>query len=210
MKSFFRILIVFFAVCSLIAGLRGPKVYASSRIVVAKDAEMDALEALYQDTDGDNWTNNRNWLSNAPLDSWHGVTTDRNGRVVELDLSENELNGTIPSELGNLTYLETLNLSENQLRGTIPPELGNLTNLAVLNLFDNRLSGTIPSELGNLSNLGSLTLFDNNLRGTIPSNLAKLNNLRWLLLWSNSWMDRFRQSWASSTTWNGCISRTTD
>ena len=185
MKSFFRILIVFFAVCSLIAGLRGPKVYASSRIVVAKDAEMDALEALYQDTDGDNWTNNRNWLSNAPLDSWHGVTTDRNGRVVELDLSENELNGTIPSELGNLTYLETLNLSENQLRGTIPPELGNLTNLAVLNLFDNRLSGTIPSELGNLSNLGSLTLFDNNLRGTIPSNLAKLNNLRWLLLWSN-------------------------
>ena len=65
MKSFFRILIVFFAVCSLIAGLRGPKVYASSRIVVAKDAEMDALEALYQDTDGDNWTNNRNWLSNA-------------------------------------------------------------------------------------------------------------------------------------------------
>ena len=105
MKSFFRILIVFFAVCSLIAGLRGPKVYASSRIVVAKDAEMDALEALYQDTDGDNWTNNRNWLSNAPLDSWHGVTTDRNGRVVELDLSENELNGTIPSELGSLTYL---------------------------------------------------------------------------------------------------------
>ena len=106
MKSFFRILIVFFAVCSLIAGLRGPKVYASSRIVVAKDAEMDALEALYQDTDGDNWTNNRNWLSNAPLDSWHGVTTDRSGRVVELDLSENELNGTIPPELGNLFYLE--------------------------------------------------------------------------------------------------------
>ena len=87
MKSFLRILIVFFAVCSLIAGLRGPKVFASSRIATAKDAERDALEALYQDTDGDNWTNNRNWLSNAPLDSWHGVTTDRNGRVVELDLS---------------------------------------------------------------------------------------------------------------------------
>ena len=185
MKSFFRILIVFFAVCSLIAGLRGPKVYASSRIVVAKDAEMDALEALYQDTDGDNWTNNRNWLSNAPLDSWHGVTTDRNGRVVELDLSENELNGTIPSELGSLTNLERLKLSKNQLRGPIPPELGNLSNLKFLDLYENRLSGPIPPELGDLSNLEALALFKNNLRGTIPSDLANLNNLGWLLLWGN-------------------------
>ena len=185
MKSFFRILIVFFAVCSLIAGLRGPKVYASSRIVVAQDAEMDALEALYQDTDGDNWTNNRNWLSNAPLDSWHGVTTDRSGRVVELDLSENELNGTIPSELGSLTNLEVLKLSQNQLNGTIPSELGNLSNLEVLDLYENRLSGTIPIELGNLTSLEALALFKNNLRGTIPSDLAELTNLIWLLLWSN-------------------------
>ena len=185
MKSFLRILIVFFAVCSLIAGLRGPNVYASSRIVVAKDAEMDALEALYQDTDGDNWTNNRNWLSNAQLDSWHGVTTDRNGLVVELDLSENELNGTIPSELGSLTNLERLKLSKNQLRGPIPPELGNLSNLKFLDLYENRLSGPIPPELGDLSNLEALALFKNNLRGTIPSDLANLNNLGWLLLWGN-------------------------
>lgn len=140
---------------------------------------------LYQDTDGDNWTNNRNWLSNASLDSWHGVTTDRNGRVVELDLSENELNGTIPSELGSLTNLEVLKLSQNQLRGVIPPEFGNLTNLNFLDLFENRLSGTIPSELGNLTNLEALVLFNNNLSGMIPSSLGELNRLRWLLLWGN-------------------------
>ena len=185
MKALFRVLIATIAVSSLIAGLSGPKVYASSPIATAKDAERDALEALYQDTDGDNWTNNRNWLSNASLDSWHGVTTDRNGRVVELDLSENELNGTIPSELGNLTNLEELTLSQNQLRGVIPPELGNLTNLEVLDLYENRLSGSIPPELGNLSNLEALSLSKNNLRGTIPSELVKLNNLRWLFLWGN-------------------------
>ena len=182
MKSFLRILIVFFAVCSLIAGLRGPKVYASSRIVVAKDAEMDALEALYQDTDGDNWTNNRNWLSNAQLDSWHGVTTDRNGRVVELDLSENELNGTIPSELGSLTNLERLKLSKNQLRGPIPPELGNLSNLKFLDLYENRLSGRFPQSWA-----------------TSPT---------WKR-WPSSrtiCVGQFPQIWRISTIWDGCSS----
>lgn len=185
MKSFFRVLIAIAVVCALLVGQRGPKVYASSPIATAKDADRDALVALYEDTDGDNWTNNRNWLSNASLDSWHGVTTDRNGRVVELNLSENELNGTIPSELGSLTYLVDLNLSQNQLRGTIPSELGNLTNLTSLSLFGNRLSGGIPSELGNLIDLVVLALMDNNLRGTIPIELAGLDNLRWLLLFGN-------------------------
>lgn len=185
MKSFFRILIAIFAVYVLIAGPRGSKVYASSRISMAKNLDRDALAALYQDTDGANWTNNRNWLTDAPLDTWYGVTTDRSDRVVELDLAENELSGTIPFELGNLTNLELLRLSKNQLSGTIPPELGNLANLQFLDLYENQLSGTIPFELGNLGNLESLALFKNNLRGTIPSDLAELNSLRWLLLWSN-------------------------
>lgn len=185
MKSFFRVLIAIAVVCALLVGQRGPKVYASSPIATAKDADRDALVALYEDTDGDNWTNNRNWLSNASLGSWHGVSTDRNGRVVELDLSENELNGTIPSELGSLAYLEDLDLSKNQLSGTIPIDLGNLTNLKVLSLYTNRLSGGIPSELGHLSNLELLALFENSLRGTIPLELAELDNLRWLMLSDN-------------------------
>lgn len=185
MKSFFRILIAIVVVCALLVGQRGPKVHASSSVATAKDTDRDALVALYEDTDGDNWANNRNWLSNAPLDSWHGVTTDRNDRVVELDLSENELNGTIPSELGSLIHLEDLNLSNNQLSGTIPLDLGNLTNLKVLSLYANRLSGAIPSELGNLIDLDVLALMDNNLRGTIPIELARLDNLRWLLLFGN-------------------------
>ncbi len=185
MISFFRVLIAIVVVFALLIGQRGPKVYASSPIATTKDAERDALVALYEDTDGDNWTNNRNWLSNASLGSWHGVSTDRNGRVVELDLSENELNGTIPSELGSLAYLEDLDLSKNQLSGTIPIDLGNLTNLKVLSLYTNRLSGGIPSELGHLSNLELLALFENSLRGTIPLELAELDNLRWLMLSDN-------------------------
>ena len=45
-----------------------------------------ALVALYAATDGANWDDNTGWLSDAPLSEWHGVTTDTDGRVTELDL----------------------------------------------------------------------------------------------------------------------------
>ena len=104
--------------------------------------DRDVLVALYQATEGVNWLKSDNWLTDAPIDTWHGVTTDDSGRVIGLDLSENGLRGTIPSELGKL--LPTCNelaFSENELSGTIPSELGNLTNLQGLDLWDNQLSG---------------------------------------------------------------------
>ena len=141
--------------------------------------------ALYRATDGDNWLSNDNWLTEAPLAEWYGVSTGRSGEVVELELSENELSGSIPSELGKLTELKWLDLSENELNGGIPPELGNLTNLAGLSLRGNRLSGGIPPELGNLANLTSLSLGENRLSGDIPSELGNLTNLAGLSLWGN-------------------------
>ena len=49
-------------------------------------SDRDALVALYNATNGPNWTNNTNWLSNAPIGQWYGVTTNANGRVTELFL----------------------------------------------------------------------------------------------------------------------------
>ena len=144
-----------------------------------------ALEALYNATGGANWTNDTNWLSSMPLSDWHGVTVDGNGCVTELDLTDNELTGTIPSELSNLSSLERLNLFNNELTGTIPSELGNLASLQRLNLFNNQLTGTIPSELGNLSSLLELGLSGNQLKGTIPVELENLSSLLWLFLHTN-------------------------
>ncbi len=81
------------------------------------------LVTFYHATGGDNWTNNDNWLSDAPIGTWYGVTTDGIGRVVELGLAYNNLLGTIPPELSNLTALTNLYLSWNQLSGEIPSEL---------------------------------------------------------------------------------------
>ena len=151
----------------------------------AGDAATDraALVALYNATDGANWRNN--WLSNAPLGEWHGVTTDSDGRVTHLDLQYNRLTGGIPAELGSLTNLKWLYLNNNQLTGGIPAELGSLTNLERLDLSSNRLSGEIPAELGSLTNLVRLWLGGNQLSGEIPAELGSLTNLERLDLSSN-------------------------
>jgi Leucine-rich repeat (LRR) protein len=70
--------------------------------------------------------------------------------TTELNLEGNQLTGTIPPEIENLTNLNWLELSSNQLTGSIPPELSNLTNLTRLSLGYNQLTGEIPPELDNL------------------------------------------------------------
>ena len=48
--------------------------------------DRDALVSLYNATDGPNWANNTNWLTDEPLESWYGVETDDGGRVTEVRL----------------------------------------------------------------------------------------------------------------------------
>ena len=144
-----------------------------------------ALVALYNATNGANWADNTNWLSDRPLDEWYGIWTDSDGRVTNLDLQGNGLAGVIPPEIGNLTNLRDLWLSGNGLIGVIPSELGRLSNLQSLGLYDTRLGGAIPTELGGLSNLGRLYLVNNQLGGAIPSELGRLTNLELLELEHN-------------------------
>ena len=66
----------------------------------ANSPDSAALAALYHATDGDNWKRNDNWLSGEDLGDWYGVATDTSGRVTRLYLSENDLSGPLPSELG--------------------------------------------------------------------------------------------------------------
>ncbi len=149
------------------------------------ETDRAALVALYNATGGANWTNNTNWLSTEALSEWYGTRTDANGRVVQLSLIQNELSGTIPAALGDLTHLQKLFLMQNMLSGTIPVELGNMTSLLVLALDQNMLSGTIPVELGNMTSLQQLSLSQNTLSGTIPVELGDLTHLQILYLYAN-------------------------
>ena len=159
--------------------------------ITVMDLERAALIALYEATDGPNWVNSDNWLTDAPLGDWYGVYTDADGRVVRLDLRggwDNEaqesiphgLSGSIPAELGNLASLVWLTLNLNDLMGPIPPEIGDLASLEELNLGDNDLTGPIPPEIGGLSNLERLYLGDNDLMGPIPPEIGDLASLEHL------------------------------
>jgi len=134
-----------------------------------------ALVSLYNTTDGANWTDKTNWLSDQPLSTWAGVTVAAN-RVTGLAFENNNLTGTLPAAIGNLTSLIFLDLSNNQLTA-IPPEIGNLTSLTTLDLAVNDLTGSIPPEIGNLVGLTDLFLDLNELTGTIPPEFGNLINL---------------------------------
>ncbi|MXW09885.1 MAG: hypothetical protein F4X47_01545 [Gammaproteobacteria bacterium] len=148
-------------------------------------AERAALMALYNATGGTHWHRQGNWNTAGSIRSWQGVSTSSRGFVTGLVLSDNNLSGTIPPEIGNLTQLTQMDLEDNELTGPIPPELGDLPQLRRLVLGANELTGTIPPELGRLSQLTMLDLGRNSLSGTIPSELGRLPRLDSLLLHRN-------------------------
>lgn len=152
------------------------------------EVECEALVALYNSTDGPNWTNNTGWLQTTSPCSWFGIQC-YTGSVIGIDLTENALTGTIPAVLGNLQALSGLNLRYNQLNGPIPPQLGDIP-VVNLNLRNNQLSGPIPPELGNIRNgrsLVRLELNNNQLVGPIPPEVMTLadGSLRYLDLSTN-------------------------
>ncbi len=125
-------------------------------------SERSALIALYNSTNGDSWTNNGVWKT-PPLHidgfampgtegTWYGITVSLD-HVASIYIKCNNLIGSIPPELGNLSNLNELVLSDNHLNGNIPPGLGNLINLEYLYINKNKLSREIPKNLMNLSKL---------------------------------------------------------
>ena len=152
MRHLKRLLLVLLTVLPL--GVAAP---ASVQATVATDKA--ALVALYNATDGANWTTNTNWTSTEALSSWHGVTTNSAGRVTRLELNDNGLAGTLPAALGDLSELEQLDLQNNALSGALPAELADLTNLEELLLTGSRaLTGPLPDGLRELSDLATVNI----------------------------------------------------
>ncbi|XP_044497502.1 receptor kinase-like protein Xa21 [Mangifera indica] len=95
-----------------------------------------------------------------------------------LDVDGNPLNSILPSSIGNLSVsLESIYMSESNISGNIPKEIGNLSSLVEIQLHDNELIGSIPVAIDGLKKLQGLSLENNNLEGFIPYSLCHLNEL---------------------------------
>ena len=134
---------------------------------------------FYKATNGDNWKNNTNWCSDKPLNEWYGINVYK-GRVQSITLFNNQLSGSIPESLENLSMIARLDLSTNQLSGSIPETIGNLSKIRTIYLYENQLSGSIPESIGNLSEIKYLYLYDNQLSGNIPEFFGNMSELEYI------------------------------
>jgi len=146
-----------------------------------------ALVAIYKSTNGDEWTDNTNWLSDSSVSTWKGISVSIAGdRVTQIDLADNNVTGTIPSEIGDLTDLLFLKMGNNPLGGTLPSQIGSCTNLYAIQIFNTNLEGAIPPEIGNLENLNTIQLYNNQLSDSIPAAIGDLDNIVWIELYRNN------------------------
>ncbi len=168
-----------------------------------------ALVSLFEATGGEvSWSRKNNWLT-APLSSgWYGISLENN-RVVEIDLSFNNLLDTLPDALALLDSLRILKLHQNNLSGPLPEGLWNLPNieemylqgnsfqdslpgqfdgarrLKRLYLSDNAFMGSMPAAFGALDSLEILELYDNDFSGSLPPELGNMDKIRYMDLHGN-------------------------
>jgi hypothetical protein len=171
--------------------------------------DRKVLEEIYNDNDGANWEEHENWMTDAPINEWDGVTADADGNVTELDLSHNCNVTTLPDSIGRLLRLQNLDLTYCSELGELPESLGELTGLQNLvlqgctaldmvpdaigesiarltNLQNLDLACTkitsLPKSLGGLLALKELVLFDCFSLQELPKSLGSLTNLQTLNL----------------------------
>lgn len=113
--------------------------------------ERWALASIYYALGGDDWTTATNWLSSEPVCEWDHINCDSFLNTIdEIDLSNNNLVGTIPNEFVMFNATQSLWLRENSLTGPVPNEaFGSMPRLSILYLDNNKLTGTISSEIRN-------------------------------------------------------------
>lgn len=140
-------------------------------------------------------SNSLNWIF-VPGNTLEGTIPTEYGQLTLMErfqLTNNLLDGSIPTELGLwVSSLTVFGIGRNGLTGRIPTELGMWQNIKTLGMERNALTGSVPDEwgtLGQMSLLEGLFLDDNALTGTVPPSLGNLASLKDINISSNDIFD---------------------
>lgn len=115
-----------------------------------------------------------------------GVSCNSNNQdVTTIFLPNNQLEGTLPSEIGFLSALTLFGLQDNHIVGTLPETLQNWNAILYFNMNNNQLTSTIPDYIGNWNNIEVIGLEHNTMTGTIPASFGTASRLVTIALTSN-------------------------
>lgn len=140
--------------------------------IAPEKSEREILIEFYNATGGDNWTNNENWCTDEPLDTWYGIRTDNEGKVWDISLSNNNLTGD--AYLADLTNLDYLSLHGNKLTSIT------LSNLPLLRYLGAGDDGASITPLANISMSRLTNLKNIDLRNVENFDLSGLTTLQYL------------------------------
>jgi hypothetical protein len=134
--------------------------------IASSPAEEDAAEPFFHIQSG--WTNSTNWLSSNSVCTWNGVSCHYD-QVIELSLPKNSLDGTIPSEIFILKYLQRIHLPHNSIKGQLPDSIESCTALMDIDISYNLMEGAIMDVLRQLPlpTIQTLILDNNSFNGSI-------------------------------------------
>jgi hypothetical protein len=152
------------------------------------------LALLHIAWNGSQWKNHDGWLSNRTACEWHGIQCDNDSGVIKISLRQNKLQGILDSRLGLLRRLKVLDLVQNEISGSIPTELWSLSMLGEYQIFKvsscfvfitanqtctakediqlgyNSITGTISFDLGlEATALRNVYLDFNPITGVLPN-----------------------------------------
>jgi Leucine-rich repeat (LRR) protein len=168
-----KLIFVFVLICSVASAKQVNEGLVSDAI------EYQVLKDFYTNMGGASWIRKANWptiwpaaADNTQFGTWEGVVVV-DGDISGIYMTANNVTGSIPSSIGQLTRLRGLGFENNHITGSIPSTIGNIPTLWRLTLNINQITGSIPATINNCTLLNEIWLNNNQLSGSVPS----MNNL---------------------------------
>jgi Leucine-rich repeat (LRR) protein len=163
-----------------------------------------ALVDFYNATGGPSWTDQGNWLT-GPVSTWANVTVT-NDRVTKLTVFLNNMSGTIPASIGQLTELTEFRVQGDEanrvwvnIHGSIPAELWNCTKIKLLQIKFTNITGNIPAGIEKLTELGEINFQGTYLGSELPEAIFNLPKLTKAYLHESNFTGKVPASLANAT-----------